>query len=239
MNTPVWLLDLSGQAELPEGTFDLDGVIVRPADRFVLGIGVKTGLFTKRTYWTSVEQLLRADGDRAWIAVSTNALSSRPPDGVWLRPDLMVRHGTEPLGSVGWVGIQDQVVTELGVIPADPRVQPRSIRADAIVGLNDRSIDVRIGPLEDEPLLKTDRELEDDVRSRLWGTTDSLPEDVLEQLSVSVAGGVVILGGMVPRKEHRALAETIAREPLEVRGVINRVESGEALAEAGRRTADG
>ncbi len=78
MNTPVWLIDLSGEAELPKGTSNLDGVIVRPADRAVLGIGIRTGFISKRTVWADISDLIRANGSRAWLTVNIDELDQRP-----------------------------------------------------------------------------------------------------------------------------------------------------------------
>jgi hypothetical protein len=235
MSTAVWLIDLRGDVELIDGTSSLDGVIVRPSDRAILGVGIKTGFISKRTVWTTIDRLVRANGSRAWLAARTDELSDRPPDGVWLRADLPIRHGTTSLGNVGWAGVADGAVVELGIVPLDPRTQPRRVNADSIVALNDRSVQIELEDFESAPLLRTDREIEEEVRRRLWDTAGSLPADALERISVSVSGGVVTLSGMVPKNHHRNLAVTIAHEPLEVRGVVNRIETAEALAESALR----
>ncbi|HEX3244802.1 MAG TPA: BON domain-containing protein [Chloroflexota bacterium] len=230
MNTPVWLIDLKGEVELLDGTSNLDGVIVRPSDRAVLAIGIRTGFLNKRTVWTSVNHLVRANGSRTWLSVRHDDLSDRPPDGVWVRADLGIRYGTVSLGMIGWVGVAGGVVEELGVVPLDPRMQPRRISASTIVALNDRSVVVQDVDFEAAPLLRTDRELEEEIRRRLWDTLGSLPAEALERINVSVDGGVVTLLGMVPKDRDRELARTIAHEPLEVRGVNDRVETAESLA---------
>jgi hypothetical protein len=230
MNTPVWLIDLNGEVELLDGTSNLDGIIVRPSDCAVLAIGIRTGFLNKRTVWTSVDRLLRANGSRTWLSTRHEDLSDRPPDGVWVRADLGIRHGTVPLGMIGWVGVSSGVVVELGIVPLDPRMHPRRISADTIVALNDRSVVVKDVDFEIATLLRTDRELEEEIRRRLWDTLGSLSAEALERIKVSVDGGVVTLLGMVPKDRDRELARTIALEPLEVRGVNDRVETAESLA---------
>ena len=230
MNTPVWLIDLRGEVELLDGTSSLDGVIVRPSDRAILGVGVRTGFLNKRTVWTSIDHLVRANGSRTWLSVRHDDLSDRPPDGVWVRADLTIRHGTLSLGTIGWAGVVDGIVVELGIIPLDPRTLPRRISADTIVTLNDRSVEVRDIDFETAPLLRTDRELEEEIRRRLWDTLGSSEPEALERINVSVNGGVVTLRGMVPKDRDRDLARTIAHEPLEVRGVNDQVESAEGLS---------
>lgn len=229
MTTPVWLIDLRGEAELPNGTSSLDGIIVRPSDRAVLGIGIRTGFLSKRTVWTTIDRLVRANGSRAWLSANSDGLNDRPPDGVWLRADLSIRHGTVTLGTIGWAGVSGDTVLELGVVPVDPRMLPRLINANTVTTLNDRSVVVDVADFETAPLLKTDREIEDEIRSRLWDTRGSLPSEALDRITVAVAGGVATLGGLVPRDRHRALALTIAQEPLEVRGVVNQIETAESL----------
>ncbi|MFN0070674.1 MAG: hypothetical protein ACKVVP_04190 [Chloroflexota bacterium] len=233
MNTPVWLIDLRGEAELPEGTFNLDGLVIQPSTYAVLGIGIRTGFFSKRTVWTTVNHMVRADGARAWLTGSLNQMSPRPPDGVWLQGDLQVRQRTESLGTMGWAGVSDGSVVEFGLIPHDPRMLARRITRESIVSLNDRSVEIASASLEDEPLLKIDREIEEEVRRRLWETSGSLSTDALERITVTVSGGLVVLGGMVPRDTDRALAITIAHEPLEARGVIDHVETAQGIAASG------
>lgn len=230
MTTPVWLIDLRGEVELPDGTSNLDGIIVRPADRAVLGIGIRTGFLNKRTVWTTLDHLVRANGSRAWLSVNLDACSERPPEGVWIRADLSIRHGTVTLGTIGWAGVRGNTVVELGVEPIDPRMRPRLIRADTVSTLNDRSVVVDIADFESAPLLKTDRQIEEEVRNRLWDTSGELGPNALSSIAVAVNGGVVTLGGLVPREQHRRLAVNIAHEPLEVRGVIDRIETAEGLA---------
>jgi hypothetical protein len=230
MTTPVWLLDLRGEVELPDGTSNLDGIIVRPSDHAVLAIGVRTGFFNKRTVWTTVDHLIRANGSRAWLSAGIETCSDRPPDGVWIRADLSIRHGTVTLGTIGWAGVSGGIVVELGIVPVDPRMQPRLIKADTVTTLNDRSVVVEFADFESAPLLKTDRQIEEEIRHRLWDTAGSLPSDALNRIAVTVNGGMVTLSGLVAREHDRALAATIALEPLEVRGVIDRIETAEGLA---------
>jgi hypothetical protein len=230
MTTPVWLIDLRGEAELPNGTSNLDGIIVRPSDRAVLAIGVRTGFLTKRTVWTTIDHLVRANGSRAWLSNPLETFSPRPPDGVWVRADLGIRHGTEALGTIGWAGVRDGTVVELGILPDDPRMQPRLIDASAVTTLNDRSVVVEITDFDSAQVLKTDRQIEEELRRRLWETSGSLPAGALERVNLSVDGGVVTLTGLVPTDQHRQLAATIAHEPMEVRGVLDRMETAEGLA---------
>jgi hypothetical protein len=238
MNTPVWLIDLSGEVELPNGTSNLDGVIVRPSDRAVLGIGIRTGFISKRTVWADSSDLIRANGTRAWLNVNLDELDQRPPDGVWLRADLAIRHGTKALGMIGWAGVTDGTVVELGIAPMDPRMLPRRITADNIVALNDRSVQINLADFEEAPLLKTDPDLEEEIRRRLWESTGTLPPEALARIRVEVNGGIVTLGGMVPKDIHRDLAIAIAHEPLEVRGLLNRIETAESLAASAQQFRD-
>jgi hypothetical protein len=234
MTTPVWLIDLRGEAELPNGTSSLDGIIVRPTDRAVLGIGIRTGFLSKRTVWTTIDRMIRANGSRTWLSANVDLLSDRPPDGVWLRADLSIRHGTVTLGSIGWAGVTDGTVVELGVVPVDPRMLPRLIKANTVTTLNDRSVVVDVANFETAPLLKTDREIQEEIRRRLWDTRGSLPSEALDRITVAMDGGVATLGGLVPRDRHRTLAFSIAQEPLEVRGVVNHIETAESLAASAR-----
>lgn len=231
----VWLLDLDGQAELIDSGFGLDGAVIRSADRSVIAVGVKVGFLGQQTHWAPIDRLVRADGMRAWFAMTTSELIERPPDGVWLRTGLVVRHGSEHLGTLGWLGIVGNQIQEIGIVPTDPRADPCRLKAESVRDLNDRSIDVDVTELEDEPRLRTDSELEEEIRRRLWETVGSLPAEALERMTVSVRGGVASLSGMLPKNEHRDLALAIAREPLEIRGVTNHIETAEDLTRAARR----
>jgi len=229
MTGPVWLIDLRGQAELIDGTFNVDGVVVRTSDHAVIALGIKVGFLGQRTAWAAIEAVRKADGTRVWLNMSGAALVERPPDGVWLRTDLSVRRGTATVGTLGWIGIIGAVIHEIGIVPSDPRIGPRRLAAEHILELNDRSIQISGVELIDEAVLRTDADIENEVRRRLWETASSVSTQALEQVVVTVEGGIVTLSGMVPHSSQRALAETIAREPLEVRDVVNRIQSAERL----------
>jgi osmotically-inducible protein OsmY len=121
-------------------------------------------------------------------------------------------------------------VVELGILPDDPRMQPRLIDANAVTTLNDRSVVVDITDFDGARVLKTDRQIEEELGRRLWETSGALPARGLGRVTVTVDGGVVTLGGLVPKNQDRMLAATIAQEPLEVRGVVNLIETADALA---------
>lgn len=231
MTGPVWLIDLRGEAELSDGTYSVDGAMVRASDHAVIALGVKVGFLGQRTAWAAIETVQKADGARVWLSMSSAALAERPPDGIWLRSDLVVRRGTETVGTLGWIGVTGSVIPEIGILPSDPRIGPRRLAAEHIQELNDRSIQIGDVELADEPDLRTDSDMENEVRRRLWETVGSVPAEALEQIAVTVEGGVVTISGMVPHDSQRALAESIAREPLEVRNVVNRVQSAESLGQ--------
>jgi hypothetical protein len=229
MTGPVWLIDLRGQAELSDGTYNVDGAMVRASDHAVIALGVKVGFLGGRTSWAAIGRVQKANGARVWLSMPGDALVERPPEGIWLRSDLAVRRGTETIGTLGWIGLIGSEIHEIGILPSDPRIGPRRISAEHIRELNDRSIQVADVELADEAGLRADNDLENEVRRRLWETAGSVPGEALDQIVVTVEGGVVTLSGMVPHDWQRGLAELIAREPLEVRDVVNRVQSAESL----------
>ncbi len=76
---------------------------------------------------------------------------------------------------IGWAGVTDGTVVELGIVPMDPRMLPRRISADTIVALNDRSVQINLADFDEAPLLKTDSDLEEEIRRRLWETRARFP----------------------------------------------------------------
>jgi hypothetical protein len=228
-------VDLDGQVELVDGSFALDGAVIRSGDHTLIAVGVRVGFLGQQTHWAPIERLVRADGARAWFAMTRSELIERPPDGIWLRTGLVVRHGSEHLGTLAWLGIVGNQIEELGVVPRDPRTEPRRLKIESVHELNDRSVEVTIDDLADAPRLRTDRDLEEEVHRRLWETAGSLPPEALERITISVRGGVAWLSGMLPKNQHRSLALAIAMEPLEMRGVVNQIETAEDLTMAARR----
>lgn len=233
MVEPVWLVPLRGDASLADGEFGLDGVALDPGAGRLVALCLRSGLFGQRRVWAGADTLRYADGERVWLSLTSGQLRSAQPGGVVLHAGLPVRSPAERLGTLGWVGVApDGRVAEYGLRPSDPLSLSRRLPPERVEQLSDRGLRVRVERLEDLPVLRTDPELEAELSRRFWGPGAPLPPEVLARLELAVRGGVAVLSGLLPREAQRLLVCAVAAETPGVRGVLDRLETAERLAEA-------